>query len=101
MKIHDEIEDWMAGALCGVLSPDEQQNFERHLAECPHCRSQYEENQKMNDILSQALPELRPDHNFERRIIAGFRERIARGGFHFHPLRGLVWLVRFRAVQAA
>ncbi len=53
LTIHDEIDDWMAGALCGALSPDEQQNFERHLAECPRCRSLYEENKKMNDMLEQ------------------------------------------------
>jgi len=99
MKIHDEIDDWTAGALCGVLSPEEQQNFEQHLAECPHCRSLYEENQKMNTILNETLPELRPDQNFERRIIARFREKVSRGGFH--PLRGLVWLMQFRAAQAA
>ena len=99
MKIHDEIDEWTAGALCGVLSPDEQQNFEQHLAECPHCRSLYEENQKMNTILNETLPELRPDHNFERRIIARFREKVARSGFH--PLRGLAWLMRFRIAQAA
>ena len=99
MKIHDEIDDYTAGALCGALSPDEQQNFEQHLAECPHCRSLYEETQKMNDILNTTLPELRPDPNFERRVIAGFREKIANGGFH--PWRGLVWFVQFRTVQAA
>ena len=99
MKIHDEIEDWMAGALCDALTPDEQKNFEQHLAQCPHCRSLYVENHKLNDLLNQTLPDLRPDQNFERRVIAAFREKIARGSFH--PLRGLVWFVQFRTVRTA
>lgn len=98
MKIHDEIEEWMAGALCGALTPEEQQAFERHLAECPLCRSLYAEEQKMNTLLNTTFSELRPDPNFERRVLAGFREKTARGGFH--PLRGLVWFVQLRPVQA-
>ena len=99
MNIHDEIEDWSAAALCDVLTPDEQMNFEQHLAECPHCRSLNEENQKMNEMLNNTMPVLRPDPNFERRVIAGFREKTS-GGW-FHPLRGLVWLAQFRTAQAA
>ena len=99
MKIHDEIDEWMAGALCDALSPEEQQNFERHLAECPHCRSLYEENQKMNSLLKDTLHELRPDPNFEGRLIAGFRERTSQGWFQ--RLSGtVIWLIQLRSAQA-
>ena len=99
MKIHDEFDEWSAGALCGALTPEEQKNFEQHLAECPRCRSLHEEDRKMNNIMKQSVVDMRPDPNFERRVIDGFREKIAQGWFH--PWRGLVWFVQFRPVQAA
>jgi len=98
MNIHDEIDDWSPASLCGLLTPEEHKNFELHLSECPQCRSLNEENKKMNDILNTTMPAARPDPNFERRVIAGFREKIS-GGW-FHPLRGLVWVAQFRPVQA-
>src|SRR5580698_9754658 len=99
MNIHDEIGDWSAAALCDALTPEEQTNFERHLAECPHCRSLNEENQKMNEILNNTMPALRPDANFERRVIEGFREKTSGGWAHWW--RGIVWFAQFRTVQAA
>ncbi len=60
MKIHDEIDDWSAGALCGALSPEERQQFERHLADCPRCRSLHEEDGKMNETLKEAMAGVRP-----------------------------------------
>ena len=105
MKIHDEIDDWSAGALCDALSPEERQNFERHLAACPRCRALHEEDRKMNNTLKETMAEARPDANFERRIIDGFRGKIARPWYNpwteLHPWRGLVWLMHFRVAQAA
>jgi len=99
MNIHDKIGDWSAAALCDALTPEEQTNFERHLAECPHCRSLNEENQKMNEILNNTIPALRPDPNFERRVIEGFREKTSGGWTQWWS--GIVWFAQFRTVQAA
>ncbi|HWB61134.1 MAG TPA: zf-HC2 domain-containing protein, partial [Chthoniobacteraceae bacterium] len=105
MKIHDEIDDWSAGALCGALTPGEIQEFERHLAECPRCRSLHEEDRKMNETLKETLSADRPDADFEQRVIKGVRGKIKRPWFNpwieLHPLRGLIWLMQFRVAQAA
>lgn len=98
-RIHDEIEDWMAGAVCEALSPEEMAAFEQHLAECAHCRALFEEEQKMSTLLTGTISGFRPDHNFERRILEGFRSKTGGNG-----LRLLHWLVRLaqsRPLQAA
>lgn len=99
MKVHDEIDEWIAGALCEALSPEEEAGFQQHLARCPHCNSLYKETQKMNEILNHTMPELRPDSNFEGRMVASFRDKVSTR--QFHPLRWLAWLAQFRVAQAA
>jgi len=98
-RIHNEIEDWMAGALCDALDPAELQAFEHHIEHCPECRALFEEDQKMNTLLKNTLQEFSPDSNFERRILEGFRKKTARNRFRL--THWLALFASFRPVQAA
>jgi hypothetical protein len=100
MKIHDEIEDWMAGAECDSLSAEEHQQFEQHLAACPHCRSLYHEEKRMSTILEETLSTQRPDPQFEQRVVRGFREKAVRESILRRVARYFLWLSQRRPTQA-
>ena len=84
--IHVEIEEWMAGALCGGLDVEEQELFDRHLAECEACRAVYREEQLMNTMLEKEMGDLRPEPEFGDAMVRRFRERVGR------KRRGAEWL---------
>ena len=67
----DEYVELISAALDGALSPEEQARLEAHLAQCPDCRTLYEDLSK----LRQALRELPP-----MEIPAGLTERIMHAG---------------------
>jgi anti-sigma factor RsiW len=94
--IHNDIEPWLAAAVHGQLTAEENAAFHEHLATCRDCRSLYEQEQAMNTMIENTLGVARPDLAFEQRIVSGFRRRApARGGF-FAPLGNLM---RMRATQ--
>jgi hypothetical protein len=93
--IHAEIEEWMAGALCGGLSAEEHTLFDRHLAECEACRSLYREEQIMNTLLEKEMAGQRPEPEFAETMVRRFREnagaRRSRGMDWFAALGRLAW----------
>jgi hypothetical protein len=101
MNIHDQIEEWMAAAVTGALTLEEQQCFERHLAECPSCRALFAEEQKMNTMLQNTLGKLRPDAQFEQRMVRAFRTTEAGEGWRSRLRQGFMRMLQWRALQMA
>jgi hypothetical protein len=100
MKIHNEIEEWMAAAVTGALTPEEQQAFARHLAECPRCHALFAEEQKMNTMLNETMAKARPDAQFEQRMVRAFRTTGAGEGWRSRLGQGFFALMRLRPMQA-
>ena len=97
-RIHDEIEDWMAGSLCKALSLEEQTCLEDHLAQCASCRILFQEEQKINSMLNTTFQKFQPDPYFEQRILNRFRNQTTRSGFSL--IHWLSLLTQSRPVQA-
>ena len=94
--IHNEIENWLAADLHGDLSESEQSALHAHLVDCAACRKAHHETKTMNKILEETLAREKPDPAFERRMLAGFRNRIPeRTGVS----KVLANLMRLRATQ--
>src|SRR5213595_1275408 len=94
--IHNEIENWLAADLHGELSEGEQSALHAHLVDCAACRKAHHETKTMNKILEETLAHEKPDPAFERRMLAGFRNRIPeRTGVS----KVLANLMRLRATQ--
>ncbi len=94
--IHNEIENWLAADLHGDLSESEQSALHAHLVDCAACRKTHHETKTMNKILEETLAHEKPDPAFERRMLAGFRNRIPeRTGVS----KVLANLMRLRATQ--
>jgi len=94
--IHNEIENWLAADLHDELSESEQSALHAHLVDCAACRKAHHETKTMNKILEETLAHEKPDPAFERRMLAGFRNRIPeRTGVS----KVLANLMRLRATQ--
>src|SRR5947208_1647729 len=94
--IHNEIENWLAADLHGELPESEQSALHAHLVDCAACRKAHHETKTMNKILEETLAHEKPDPAFERRMLAGFRNRIPeRTGVS----KVLANLMRLRATQ--
>src|SRR5438093_22181 len=94
--IHNEIENWLAADPHGELSESEQSALHAHLVDCAACRKAHHETKTMNKILEETLAHEKPDPAFERRMLAGFRNRIPeRTGVS----KVLANLMRLRATQ--
>jgi hypothetical protein len=94
--LHDEIDNWLAADLYGELSIDEQRQLHTHLVDCAVCRKTHQETKAMNKILEETLTQQKPDPSFEKRMLAGFRNRVPeRTGL----LKLLADLMRMRATQ--
>ena len=91
----------MAAAVTGALTTEEQQGFERHLAECPSCRALFAEEQKMNTMLQETLGKLRPDAQFEQRMVRAFRTTGAGEGWRSRLRQGFRRMLQWRALQMA
>src|SRR5438094_1870657 len=96
--IHDEIDSWLAADLHGELSDNERTALHMHLVDCVACRKTHQEIKVMNKILEETLAQQKPDPAFERRMLAGFRNRVPqRSGL----VKLLVDLMRLRPTQIA
>jgi uncharacterized protein DUF4349/putative zinc finger protein len=94
--IHNEIDNWLAADLHGELSEEERSSLHAHLVDCAVCRRTHQETKSMNKILEETLAHEKPDPAFERRMLAGFRNRIPeRTGVS----KVLANLMRLRAAQ--
>ena len=99
MKIHDEIDNYLAADLHSDLSDEEQNALHVHLVECARCRRAHQESKIMNKVLEEKFVNEKPDVAFEQRLLAGFRNRIPQktGGV----AKFVVDLMRLRATQVA
>ncbi len=96
--IHDDIEPWLAASVHDQLSTDERAHLQEHLANCEACRALHQQETTMNQIITSALEDAKPDLAFEQRVLSGFRQKVpARSALV--PL--LANLLRFRATQIA
>jgi len=53
MKIHDEIDNYLAADLHSDLSDEEQNALHVHLVECASCRQAHQESKIMNKVLEE------------------------------------------------
>ncbi len=87
IPVHEGIEEWMAVAVAGGLSGDEERLFAEHLAGCARCRELFAEENTMSQTLQNTFDTVRPLPGFERRLAATFRSR--RGSLPGERLRAL------------
>jgi len=98
--VHDEIENWMATAIAGGLTPEEQQAFEKHLAGCPDCEKLFKEEKMMSLMLEEAFTPERPPRDFEDRMVRKFRRDVVRQeNFWSVIYQRIARLCRIRYVQ--
>ena len=74
---HDPLDDLIAAALHGDLSPAERAQFDARLASDPAARAAYQEAQLMHDLLEKTHTSAQPDPNFEQRMVSGVRRKLA------------------------
>jgi Domain of unknown function (DUF4349)/Putative zinc-finger len=99
MKIHDEIDNYLAADLHSELSDEEQNALHTHLVECADCRQAHQENKIMNTVLEEKFANEKPDPAFEQRMLAGFRNRVPQK--NGSVAKFIVDLMRLRATQVA
>src|SRR5882672_8471308 len=99
MKIHDEIDNYLAADLHSDLSDEEQNALHVHLVECASCRQAHQESKIMNKVLEEKFTNKKPDAAFERRMLAGFRNRVPNRSGAIKTF--VLDLMRFRATQVA
>src|SRR5438067_13213653 len=99
MKIHDDIDNYLAADLHSELSDEEQNALHIHLVECASCRQAHQENKIMNKVLEEKFTSEKPDPAFEQRMLAGFRARIPQKTGNIAKF--VVDLMRLRATQVA
>ena len=99
MKIHDEIDNYLAADLHSDLSDEEQNALHVHLVECASCRHAHQESKIMNKVLEEKFANEKPDAVFEQRMLGGFRNRIPQKDGSITKF--VVDLMRLRAAQIA
>ena len=99
MKIHDEIDNYLAADLHSDLSDEEQNALHAHLVECASCRQAHQESKIMNSVLEEKFANEKPDAAFEQRMLAEFRNRIPQK--NGSVAKFIVDLMRLRATQVA
>ncbi len=77
-SIPEHIEEWMAAALSGGLTKEEQQAFEEHLKLHPEHLKLYEEEKMTAHLLEKTLLSDRPAGDFEERMVRRFRRDLVR-----------------------
>ena len=99
MKIHDEIDNYLAADLHSDLSDKEQNALHTHLVECADCRKLHQETKVMSKALEEKFANEKLDAAFEQRMLAGFRTRISQrtGGI----AKFIVDLTHLRAMHIA
>ena len=99
MKIHDEIDNYLAADLHSDLSDKEQNALHTHLVECADCRKLHQETKVMSKALEEKFANEKLDAAFEQRMLSGFRTRIPQrtGGI----AKFIVDLMHLRAMQIA
>ena len=99
MKIHDEIDNYLAADLHSDLSDKEQNALHTHLVECADCRKLHQETKVMSKALEEKFANEKLDAAFEQRMLAEFRNRIPQK--NGSVAKFIVDLMRLRATQVA
>jgi hypothetical protein len=73
---HDPLDDLMAAALHGELTPAERAQFESRLNNDPAARAAFQEAQAMHDLLEKTHRDAQPDAAFEQRMVSGVRRKL-------------------------
>src|SRR5476651_1019094 len=73
---HDPLDDLIAAALHGELTPEERAQFESRLQTDPAAQAAYQEAQAMHDLLDKNYKAAQPDPAFEQRMVSGVRRKI-------------------------
>ncbi len=73
---HDPLDDLIAAALHGELTPEESAQFEARLNNDPAARAAYQEAQAMHDLLEKTHQSAQPDPAFEQRMVSGVRRKL-------------------------
>lgn len=73
---HDPLDDLIAAALHGELTPEERAQFDARLQNDPAARAAYQETQLMHNLLEKTHRDAQPDPAFEQRMVSGVRRKI-------------------------
>ena len=73
---HDPLDDLIAAALHGELSPEERTQFDSRLNNDSAARAAYQEARLMHDLLEKTHRNVQPDPAFEQRMVSGVRRKI-------------------------
>jgi hypothetical protein len=74
---HDSLDDLIAAALHGELSPEERAQFESRLQSDPNAQAAYQEAKAMHELLEQTNRSAQPDPDFEQRMVSAVRRKLA------------------------
>src|SRR6266478_830884 len=99
MKIHDEIDNYLAADLHSDLSDEEQNALHVHLVECASCRQAHQGSKIMNKVLEEKFANEKPDPTFEQRMLAHFRHRVPNR--RWAVLNLVADIMRLRVVRVA
>src|ERR1700683_928117 len=83
---HDPLDDLIAAALHGELTPEERAQLEARLSNDPAAQAAYQEAQAMHDLLEKTHKSAQPDPAFEQRMVSGVRRKLQHG-----PHRESAW----------
>lgn len=73
---HDPLDDLIAAALHGDLSPEERAQFDSRINNDPAAQAAYQEAQAMHDLLEKTHREAQTDSSFEQRMVSGVRRKM-------------------------
>ena len=73
---HDPLDDLIAAALHGELTPEERTQFEARLSNDPAAQAAYQEALAMHDLLEKTHQSAQPDSAFEQRMVSGVRRKL-------------------------
>ncbi|HEX4139706.1 MAG TPA: DUF4349 domain-containing protein [Candidatus Methylacidiphilales bacterium] len=74
---HDSLDDLIAAALHGDLTPEERAQFESRLSTDPNAQAAYQEAKAMHELLEKTNRSAQPDPDFEQRMVSGVRRKLA------------------------
>jgi anti-sigma-K factor RskA len=73
---HDPLDDLLAAAVFGELTPEERAQLELRLQTDAAARAAYQESLHMHDLLEKSYRDAQPDPAFEERMVSGVRRKL-------------------------
>ena len=73
---HDPLDDLLAAAVFGELTPEERAQLELRLQTDAAARAAYQETLQMHDLLEKSYRNAQPDPAFEERMVSGVRRKL-------------------------